>query len=126
MPMIFSISREDVLRGKTVEPGWYPCMVKEVSQEPASTDGSTNTIVDFTVTDGPFKDVPLRRYFSEKAPGFAVNFLKALGATIGDNGGNFDLEKAKGRKMMVYVKNEMYEGSTRNRVEDFKPMPSAA
>lgn len=126
MPLTFSISREDMLRSKVVEPGWYNCIIKGVSQEAASTDGSTNTIVDFVVIDGPQKDVPLRRYFSEKAPGFAVNFFKACGAQIGEQGATFDVEKSIGRKMQVFVKNEEYGGSMRNRVEDFRPMPGSA
>lgn len=116
----FTITPEDMLRDKVLDPGWYPAKVKEVSQEPAKTDGSTNTIVDLTVASGPNAGVPLRRYFSEKAPGFALNFIRSLGVALGPQGGTVDLSKAKGKVVEVYVKNETWEGRLRNSVEDFR------
>lgn len=121
MPLTFTVTREDMMRGKTVDPGWYKAIIKNVSQEPANTDGSTNTIVDFVVLEGPFKDVPLRRFFSEKAPGFIVPFLVACGAPVGEQGGTFDVEKCKGKTIQVYVINEMYNNRSTNKVEDFRP-----
>lgn len=122
MPLTFTVSREDLLRGKTIEPGWHKMLIKNVTQEPASTDQSTNTIIDFTVVDGQFKDVPLRRYFSEKAPGFIVPFLIACGAPVGEQGGTFDLERCKGKMILGYVINEMYNNRPTNKVEDFRPI----
>ena len=112
-----------MLRGKTVEPGWYKAFIKNVSQEPASTDGSTNTIIDFTIVEeGPFKDVPVRRWFSEKAPGFAVPFLVACGAKIGPDGGSFNMENCKGKTILIYIVNGMYNNRPTNNVEDFRPL----
>lgn len=122
MPLTFNVSREDILRNKTIDPGWYKVVIKKVSQEPASTDGSTNTWIDMVITDGPFKDVPLRRNFNEKGAGFAVPFIKALGGTINENGGSFDMERAQGKTLQVYVKNGMYNNRPQNQVEDFKPV----
>lgn len=112
-----------MLRGKTIEPGWYKLFIKNVSQEPASTDGSTNTIFDFTVVDeGPFKDVPVRRFFSEKAPGFAVPLLVACGAKVGADGGAFNMENCKGKTILGYIANGMYNNRATNQVEDFRPL----
>jgi hypothetical protein len=127
MPLTFTITREDMLRGKTVEPGWYKLYVKNVSQEPATTDGSTNTIIDFTVVEeGAFKDVPLRRYFSEKAPGFIVPFLVACGAKMGADGGTFNMENCRGKTIMGYIINEMYNNRPTNKVEDFRLLGTIA
>lgn len=122
MPLTFTITREDVLRGKIVDPGWYKCNITKTSQEPAGTDGSTNTWIDLTILEGPFKDVPLRRVFNEKAPGFAISFIVALGGKVTEEGGSFDMERAKGKQVLAYVKNGMYNNRPQNQVEDFKPV----
>lgn len=122
MPLTFTVTREDMLRGKTLDPGWYKLFIKNVTQEPAGTDGSTNTIIDFVVTEGGFKDVPLRRWFSEKAPGFIVPFLVACGAPVGEQGGTFDMDRCKGKTILGYVINEMYQNRPTNKVEDFRPL----
>lgn len=130
MPLTFTVTREDMLRSKVLDPGWYKVKVKKVSQETAKSDGeSTNTWVDMTVIGGPNQqdgtlpvDVPVRRCFSEKAPGFIVPFLTAMGAKIDQAGGTFDIEKAVGKELLVYVANRMWEGSLQNDVKDFKPV----
>jgi len=125
MALPFTITRADMLRSKVVEPGWYATKVTKVSQEPASTDGSTNTIVDMIITQpGAFEGVPLRRYFSEKAPGFAAPFLIAVGCNLGDNGAVVDFERAVGREILTYIKNEMYGDRQTNKAEDFKALPT--
>lgn len=134
MPLSFTITREDMLRSKVLEPGWYKMFIKNVTQEPAGTDGSTNTILDHVVVqDGPFKDVPVRRWFSEKAPGFAVPLLIACGAKVGESGGTFNMESCKGKTVMAYVENDMYQGRPTNKITDYRPVggdtstaPSAA
>ena len=122
MPLTFVITKEDVLRGKIVDPGWYKVNVKNVRQEAAATDGSTNTWIDMVILEGPFKDVPLLRNFNEKAPGFAIPFITALGGKVTEEGATFDMERAKGKQLLVYVKNGMYKDKPQNQVEDFKPL----
>ena len=119
----FSITREDLLRGKVVSPGWYPLFIKTVIKGEAKTDGSMKVDVTFVVTaDGPFKDVPVPRTFSEKAPGFTVPFIEAVSKKKIDldKGGTFDLAVAQGKKVWGYIKNEMYQNHLVNRVEDFR------
>lgn len=123
MPARFSVTREDQLRSKTVQPGWYPCVVKEVEQKAAKTDGSTNTNVTFVITGGPFDGVPVMRVFSEKAPGFAISFIQAIiGRPIKPEGEDFDFDAAKGKKINVYIVNEMYQNRPVNRAEDFQQL----
>lgn len=119
------ISREDMLKSKVVEPGWYPCEIVRSSEAPSKTDGSMNYTVEMKILDGPFKDVTVYRLFNEKGMGYAVRFLESLGAKVDpDKGGEFDLDRAVGKKLTVYIKNEIYEGQMRNRVEDFRPIDS--
>ena len=119
-----TISREDLLRGKTVAPGWYKMRIKSVEDSEASTDQSTNTTVSLVIIqDGPFKDVPLRRVFNEKAPGFAIPLVQAItGKRMDEKGGTFDLSNAIGREVFGYVKNSTYQGRMKNDVEDFLPV----
>lgn len=120
MPSI-TISREDMLRSKTIKPEWYKAKVKRVGEKPAKTDGSTTWPVDFIiVTPGEFEGVPVNTVFSEKAPGFAVKFIEACGGTIGKDGGSFDLARAEGKELMIYVDNDVYDSRLTNKVKDYK------
>ena len=124
MALPFTITREDLLRSKTVTPGWYPTKVTKAEQAEAKTDGSTNTNIEVTITaEGPFKNVTINRTFSEKAPGFAIPYIQAVtGKRISEEGGQFDFQQTVGREILTYVKNEQYQGRLVNRAEDFKPI----
>jgi len=130
---MFQVTREDMLRSKVLDPGWYPVIIKKVSQEKAKSDGgqSTNTWIDMTVLGGPDQqdgsrpnDTPLRRCFSEKAPGFIIPYLQACGASVKTEGGNYDIEKSIGKKIQAYVKNRLWEGNLQNDVVDFRALES--
>lgn len=119
MPVI-SVTQKDLLRSKVIKPAWYRAKVERVGEQPAKTDGSTTYPVEAVITqDGDFKGVPLNWTFSEKAPGFAIKFIEACGGKIGPEGGKFDLGKAAGKELKVYVDNELYEGRMVNRVKDY-------
>lgn len=123
-----SISVQDMKRSTVLDQGWYPVEVTAVTEEPNAKGDSTNIIVDMVglTSSDPDKNkaagVPLRRYFTEKAPGFAVNFIRACGGSIGDEGGTFDLATAVGRKLEAFVKPRPYEGRMTNDVADFKKL----
>lgn len=121
MPKI-TITREDLLRSKTVTPGWYRMKIMAVEEGIAKTDGSMTISIDLIITqDGPFKDVPVPKTFSEKAPGFARTFVEALiGRKVEEDGGEFELSGAVGREVLGFVKNELFQGRMVNRVEDFQ------
>ena len=126
-PLTFVVTREDMLRSKTLDPGWYKAKVKRLWQEPSNAGDSTNTWLEMIVIAGPEQkdksnvaDTPVRRVFSEKAPGMIVPFLKACGAQVGENGGNFDLNKCVGRELLFYNETRMWEGKPQNSAVDFK------
>lgn len=118
----FKITQDDLNRSKVVEPGWYPVEVKDYTESVAKTDGSTNATIEMGILEGPFKGAVLYRLFNEKAPGFIIPFLRALGVDVPEDGGEFDLSATVGRRLRVYVKNEEWQGQIKNRVEDFRPL----
>ena len=128
---LFDITPEDVARGTLLQPGWYPGVIKQVTDKPATTDGTNVSHVGITILEAldhsgaAVQNVPVLATFSVKAPGSAINFLNALGANIGKEGKkSVDLSDAtcKGKKVSVYIKNDIYDGRTLNKCADFKPM----
>lgn len=119
-----TITQDDINRSKVVDPGWYNVEVMSVTDSQAKSDGSLNTTVELKIIDGTFKGAIVYRLYNEKAPGLAIPFLKALGASINEDGGTFDLALAVGKRVKAFIKNEDYQGITRNRVEDFQPISS--
>lgn len=124
-------TREDLLKGRAMEPGWYPCECTGHEETLSKEDKSTNWNFKLIVLDGTTeqqsgKDVggtPLYRLFNEKGMGFADKFIEVVtGHPPNEEGGEFDPDEAKGKKMLVYVKNETYNGRLVNRVEDFRPI----
>jgi hypothetical protein len=121
MSPIIQFSEKDLLRGKTVTPGWYRVMIDEVGESLSKDQGSTNYPVEGTILfnadtgDIEFKGVPLEWNFNSKAIGFAVGYLKVLGVEVKPNT-RFDLGKSKGEQIDVFVENGEYQGRIVNRV----------
>lgn len=122
MPKIV-LTKEDLLRGTVLKPGWYPVEIMDVTESQAQSDGSLNITIEMKVSSGESAGVPLYRLFNEKGFGFARRFLEALNAKIDPNkeSQEFELANTKGKKLEAYVKNELWDGLMRNRVEDFRP-----
>jgi hypothetical protein len=122
--MKLRISRDDFLRGKLVEPAWYAALIKDIVEETSKKGDSQNWRVDFIIIeDGPFKDVPVQKYFNEKAPGVAIPFFTAC------NGGKeieadkeYDFSACKGRKVRIYIGNRTFENRLVNEVTDFRAL----
>lgn len=123
-----TITQDDINRSKILEPGWYQTEITACEDTLAKSDKSTNTTLSFKVLSGAFKGAIVYRLFNEKAPGFAIPLLKALGVEIGEvgeSGREFDLDATVGRRIEVYVKNREYEGQIRNEVVDYRPLQTA-
>jgi len=122
--MKLTYTKEDIDRGKTVEPGWYETVIKEAVDEIASDGQSMNTVVDFQIVggnEGKFNGMNLRTWFNEKAPGISIPFFAALGFQVKE-GATVETTACKGKKLLVYVANEMYKGKMQNRVSDYRPI----
>jgi len=127
MPLHFKVTREDMLRSKVLDPGWYKIKVVKMWEEKASDGESMNTWIEGKVISGPAQkdgsnivDTPTRRCFSEKAPGMATPFLRAIGCNVTENGFSGDIEKGIGQEILAYNENRMYEGRMMNDWKDFK------
>lgn len=120
MPII-SFSEKDLLRGKTVTPGWYRMKIDAVGEAPSKDGGSTNYPVEATILfngdngDKEFAGVPIDYNFNSKAIGFAVGFLQVLGVDV-KPGTRFELSVAAGKELDVFVENGEWQGRLVNRV----------
>ena len=120
--MRFNITREDLLSGTVVEPGWYLCEVKSCVDELAKDAQSTNSVVDFRILEGKFEGVTIRTWFSEKLPRIIVPLAKAFGVSFDpQKGGDFDPSITVGKKLKIYVANEEYNKKMQNQVKDYRP-----
>ena len=120
--MKFNITRDDLLKGRTVPPTWYLVEITEVNESTAK-DNSQNWTIVMKIIEGEQKGVTLYQIFNEKGKGYAMRFLEAVGYKIDpDKGAEVELERAIGRKVKVFVKNELYEGKMQNRCQDFMPI----
>src|ERR1022692_184695 len=121
MAIKVNLTREDILQGKVISPGWYLLNIKDVTQEQAKSDSSsTNIVVSFTIADGPAKDTPLKIWFSEKALGTIAGFLKALTGEEVVVGTDYDIESCKGKQVRGKVVNDEYKGRMTNKIDAFK------
>ena len=123
-----TITPQDMKRSTVLDQGWYPVEVTAVTEEPNAKMDSTNIVVDLVGLPSSDPDkakgagVPLRRYFTEKAPSFAVTYIRACGGSVTDAGGTFDIASSVGRKLEAFVKPRPYEGRMTNDVADFRKL----
>lgn len=127
MPLI-EFGDRDLLRGKVVTPAWYRVRIDSVGEAPSKDGQSTNYPIEGTILhnadngDTEFANVPLDWNFNSKAIGFATGFLEALGVTP-ESKKRYELAKAAGQSIDVYVENDVYQGRTVNRVNHKYRMP---
>lgn len=120
---LFKFTKDDINRGKLVNPGeWYPSEI--ISYERATAkDGSGLDKFKARIIDGEFEGVPLYFQFSEKAPGFAIPFAEAILEQKVEEDTEFELSHALvGRKIDIYVTRSLYNGKEQNNVANFRPL----
>lgn len=122
-----TITPEDLKSRLVLDANWYPVQIDSVVEELNKKGDANNIVVDMTVLSSgddekdKFAGVSLRRYFSEKAPGMAANFIIACGGSVDPTtGGEFDLSGAVGKQIEAYCKPRQYEGRMVNDVVDFR------
>lgn len=127
MPINVSISKEDMMSGKILQPGVYVLLIKDISQAPGKADPDTQTTtIKFVVESGPDPKgvgVPIDYYIGEKSWKYQRDFLeKAFGKSLPEDGVNLDIELLKGRRIKGYVKSEKFQGRDKNKIDGFMPM----
>lgn len=123
---VINVTSRDVLRSKQVTAGTYTVNIDKEYTVPAKTDGSTRFIIEMTISDGPFKGVPLEVSFSEKAVGFAIPLLTACGAAVSADGGQFDFADCVNKQIKVSVTNEKVDNRWVNKVVDYFPLSAGS
>lgn len=115
-------TREDLLRGEIVEPGWYTIEIKSYEEGPTKDTLSFNRILNAVVVcnagngDVQFAGVPIKLNFNSKTPGFAVGYLAALGISA-EEGKRYDLEKTVGETVDAFIANRTWQDRLVNDVK---------
>lgn len=122
MPII-SFTEKDLMRGQVYPPAWYTVEIESIGEKQSKNGESTNYPVEAKIIcnadDGTvtYAGAPLEWNFNSKALGFTKGFLMALGENELKVDKRYDLNAATGRKVDVFVSNDLYEGRMVNRVE---------
>ena len=81
MPKV-KFSKEDIARTIPWNNGWYSAKLKNVSEEPASTDQSINLKLQWQILEGEKEGLHLTSRFNEKAVSFTEQLVKLMGADV--------------------------------------------
>ena len=120
MALTINLSREDVLTGNILPPGWYLATIKDAYQKAATTDGSTNTWFKFVIAEGEHKDTPVLKNFSEKFMAPIVGLIEILSGKKYVPGTDVNLEGAIGKQIRIQVQNKLFNGNPQNEIVGFK------
>ena len=123
--MKWRVGTDDVAKGKLVKvPGWYTAEIANFEEQMSKDKESTNAVFDFRILapgDKEHNGIVVRTWFSEKAPGMSVEFLKALGAEEKPDG-SYDVEFGKnlvGKKIRIEIKRGEYNGKPTNNINGY-------
>lgn len=128
--MLFTITQDDVNKGKLVEPGvWYPVEIQKV-EDKETKKGEDMALVHLLITGGEFQGVVLYQNFMPEYPGFIIDFLAAVSGVERTK----DFEKSlinqpipvadktlKGKKLEVFVTRGTYNNKPTNNIEGYRP-----
>lgn len=121
------VTKDDLLKGEIIKPGWYPCEVSEYKEVEAGTDKSVNLQFFLKVIDGPEKGKQARLQFNEKALGFGKKFWPiVVPGWDKEKGGELSSDVCRqtvGKKLKVYFETgKSDKGNDFNDVKDFMPL----
>lgn len=119
---LLNITKTDVLKSKAIPANWYVVNITGYEEKPDK-DGATLYKYEAVITEGPFKDVPANFQFSEKAPGFAINFVNACAGkdVVGEEGAAIEMNSLVGKTVKAKNEPKLYNGRTQNNWTDFMP-----
>lgn len=121
MSIFASFTPTDLLRGTIVEPAWYRVKIQSITEKPSKDGGSMNYpvegIIQYNADNGDmaFAGTPITWNFNSKAMGFTRGFIEALGIAV-EPDTRYDLTKAEGEEIDVFIENGEYQGRMVNRV----------
>ena len=116
MPKV-KFSREDMARTVPWTNGWYLAQLKTTSEEPASTDQSTNLLLKWQILEGEKEGLHITSRFNEKALSFTEQLVKIMGADVVEESDSDDeihpftfIKSNQGFKCQIHVNNKTYQG----------------
>ena len=118
MPAV-TFTQEDLLERKQLQAGWRELRMKTVDEGPGKTDPTALVWACLFVIDGGNDDgVPVRHWFSEKAMGRIVDFVKCFIKGDMQAGRSYELTDAVGQNVMGWVEYDIKQGF--NTIKDWK------
>lgn len=123
MPEI-KFTQEDLLERTQLAPGWRSLICKSVDEGPGKTDPSSIVYsCVFVVDGGPENGVPIRHWFSEKAMGRIVDYVRCFVSKV-EAGKVYDLNQTVGLKVDGYCQYDVVQGY--NTIKDWRQNKAAA
>lgn len=130
MGIRLSITPDDFKRAKIVKPGWYPTLIKDVTEELNSKKDGMNIVLEVENADNEseFFEVPSKVWLTEKFVQGAVALVKAFNPKMNEKAvADVEIDGFKGK--FIYAKwatNRGKDGTDppRNSIEDWAPLPA--
>jgi hypothetical protein len=120
MPEI-KFSQEDLLERTALNAGWRVLVCKSIEEGPGKND-PTSIVYPcvFVVDEGKEIGVPIRHWFSEKAPGRIVDYIKCFvpGGKL-EAGKVYELNQTVGLRVEGYCLYDQKQGY--NTIQDWRP-----
>jgi hypothetical protein len=124
MPTI-RFSKEDLLGGKQLKPGWRRLKVKSVNEGPGKSDpSSTVYALQFVVEEGEELGVPVNHWFTEKQMFRLVAFLACFTGGKVEEGKDYRLDDVVGKSILGNVGFDINTGF--NSISEFRPADKKA
>ena len=121
MPEI-KFTQEDLLERATLSPGWRTLVVKSVEEGPGKNDPTSTVYPCVFVIECqcPENGMPIRHWFSEKAMGRMVDYLKCFVPNGKLEAGKiYNLDQTIGKRVQGYCQYDPAQGY--NIIKDWKP-----
>jgi hypothetical protein len=119
-------TQEDLLERTQLTPNWRTLVCKSVDEGPGKNDPSSIVYPCLFIIDGgPENGVPIRHWFSEKAAGRIVDYVKCfIGNGKLEPGKSYELNQTIGQRVEGYCLYDQKQGF--NVIQDWRPASKAA
>ena len=106
------------------EEGQHVAVIKEITEETAKESSNDMLVVKFEVIKGESKGAIVYNNFVlvDKALWRLKQLLEAVGIKVPDGRMVIDLDKLEGKKLIIEVSHEEYNGQTRARLQECLPL----
>jgi hypothetical protein len=123
MPVI-KITKADIEKVKTLEPGWYGSVISKVSDPtPAKDKQSVNTVLTFVI-DKVGKEIPV--YINSKLIAMIIPVYEAVTGKKYNEEFDLDTDTLIGKKLDVKLGTTIYNGNPQNQIEGYLPYGQGA